>query len=310
MQAFYTDHFELPLPEGHRFPMSKYRLLRERIASRNEDGSIRLQVPDPADPDALRLAHDADYVASVFDGTLGAVEQRRIGFPWSPGMVERSRRSVGATIAAARCALEEGASVNLAGGTHHAGPARGQGYCVFNDVAVAAHLLLAEGQIGRAAVVDCDVHQGNGTAEIFAEDERVFTFSIHGAKNFPARKHPGDLDVVLPTGTGDGEYLDALDSALLQVFEAGPFDLVFYVSGADPFEADTLGHLSLSKAGLAQRDERVFGMCLAHDVPVAVGMAGGYAPDVADIVDIHEETVRQAARATVRNRSGVPGRGD
>ncbi|MFG0296765.1 MAG: histone deacetylase [Maioricimonas sp. JB045] len=304
MQAFYTDHFELPLPEGHRFPMSKYRLLRERIASSAADGSIELRVPDPVEPDELCLAHDATYVAKVFEGTLDAVEQRRIGFPWSPEMVERSRRSVGATIAAARCALTDGAAVNLAGGTHHSGPARGQGYCVFNDVAVAAHVLLAERRIARSAVIDCDVHQGNGTAEFFADDPRVFTFSIHGAKNFPARKHPGDLDVALESGTGDLAYLESLDGALQQVFASGPFDLVFYVSGADPFAGDTLGYLSLSKLGLKHRDELVFSMCQSWGVPVAVSMAGGYAASVDDIVDIHEETVRQAARIA-RRSSGV-----
>lgn len=304
MQAFYTDHFELPLPEGHRFPMSKYRLLRERIANSAADGSIELRVPEPAGLDELRLAHDADYVAKVFEGTLDAVEQRRIGFPWSPEMVERSRRSVGATIAAARSALTEGVAVNLAGGTHHSGPARGQGYCVFNDVAVAAHVLLAERRITRAAVVDCDVHQGNGTAEFFADDPRVFTFSIHGARNFPARKHPGDLDVALESGTGDLAYLESLDGALQQVFASGPFDLVFYVSGADPFAGDTLGYLSLSKVGLKHRDELVFSMCQSWGVPVAVSMAGGYAASVDDIVDIHEETVRQAARIA-RRSSGV-----
>ena len=214
---------------------------------------------------------------------------RRIGFPWSPAMVERSRRSAGATIAAARAALDDGAAVNLAGGTHHAFADRGEGYCVFNDVAVAARLLQHEGRCRRVAVVDCDVHQGNGTAAIFRDDPTVFTFSMHGAKNYPFRKETSDLDVELRDGTDDAAYLAALGGALPAVLARQQPELVFYLAGADPYEGDRLGRLRVSMAGLERRDALVFDACRAAGVPVAVAMSGGYAPDVDDIVAIHAE---------------------
>ncbi|MGD9904234.1 MAG: histone deacetylase [Vicinamibacterales bacterium] len=295
MQAFYSDHFVLPLPAGHRFPMAKYARLRARVLAEGIVDAGDLHEAPAAAWEALTLAHTAAYVAAVAAGTLPAEMLRRIGFPWSPAMVERSRRSTGATIAAAGAALADGAAVNLAGGTHHAFADRGEGYCVFNDVAVAARVLLRDGRCTRLAVADCDVHQGNGTAAIFRDDPAVFTFSMHGAKNYPFRKEASDLDVELEDGTGDDAYLAALAAHLPAVFAASMPDLVFYLAGADPFAGDRLGRLQLTKAGLAARDAAVLAACRSAGVPVAVVMSGGYAPDVDDIVDIHAATVRAAA---------------
>ena len=297
MKIFYTDHFHLPLPSGHRFPMSKYRRLRKRIV---DDETLRddvLLVPSAANDDQLLTCHDADYVERVKTGTLDAAEVRRIGFPWSPRMPERSRRSVGATIAAARAALDgDGVSVNLAGGTHHAMTNAGEGYCVFNDAAVAIRSLRHEGRLNRAAVVDLDVHQGNGTAQIAASDPDIFTLSIHGERNFPLRKFPSDLDVALPDGTSDADYLSALRNALSVLDRSGRWDLVIFLAGADPLAEDRLGRLSLSKNGLSQRDEHVLRWCFERQIPLAIAMAGGYAPRIDDIVDVHHQTVRIASR--------------
>jgi acetoin utilization deacetylase AcuC-like enzyme len=294
VKLFFTDHFELPLPAGHRFPMAKYGQLRQFVAASPWASGCEFHVPDAATDQQLCLAHSADYVRRVATGQLTAPEIRRIGFPWSLAMVERSRRSVGATIAAGRAALDEGVAASLAGGTHHASADAGEGFCVFNDVAVAARTLQHESRIGRAVVIDCDVHQGNGTASIFADDPSVFTFSIHGAKNFPLRKFPGDLDVALPDGTSDAAYLQALDEALDRIFVDHPFDLAFYLAGADPFEGDRLGRMQLTKRGLRERDRRVLTRCRQISLPVAVVMAGGYAHRIEDIVDIHAATIRTA----------------
>ena len=274
--------------------MSKYRLLRQRIVESPDHRDDLLLVPPAATDEQLCLAHDPNYVARVLAGELSEAEIRRIGFPWSPAMVERSRRSSGATLAAARIALTYGIAVNLAGGTHHAMFDAGEGYCVFNDAAVTIRTLLHEGAITRAAVVDCDVHQGNGTANILGRDTNVFTFSIHGEKNFPARKTPSHLDIDLPDGTGDDAYLAALQNGLQQVFASGPYDLVIYLAGADPYLGDRLGRLKLTKEGLRQRDQIVLKTCRDHTAAVAIAMAGGYAPDVNDIVDIHAQTVKEA----------------
>jgi acetoin utilization deacetylase AcuC-like enzyme len=300
MKAFYCDHFALPLPQGHRFPITKYARLRESIALDGRADAITLQVPHAATDDELERAHRHEYVWRVVTGGLSEAETRRIGFPWSPELVERSRRSAGGTIAACRAALEEGVSVNLAGGTHHAFVDRGEGFCMFNDSAVAAKAMQAEGRVTSVAVVDCDVHQGNGTAAIFAGDPTVFTFSIHGANNFPFRKARSDLDVELPDGSGDATYLEALGWGLQQVLEAGRPELVIYVSGADPFHGDMLGRLGLSKAGLAERDRRVVETFAGNGSALAVVMAGGYAADVEDTVAIHRQTVREAADAWCR----------
>jgi len=297
MRLYYTDHFELPLPAKHRFPMSKYRLLRRRVALDEMLSGDPLLVPPAATDQQLQLAHDAAYIQRVEDGTLSVAEVRRIGFPWSPKMVERSRRSTGATIAAARAALQDGVAANLAGGTHHAFSDAGEGYCVFNDAAVALRVLAEEGLISRACVIDCDVHQGNGTASILADDERFFTFSIHGAKNFPLRKFPSDLDVDLADGIDDAVYLAALAGGLDALF-ASPrkFDLAIYLAGADPYEHDRLGRLKVTAAGLAARDHMVLERLRRWGIPVAIAMAGGYANDVAQIVELHAQTLRIATQ--------------
>jgi acetoin utilization deacetylase AcuC-like enzyme len=299
MKVFYSDTFVLPLPEHHRFPMSKYRLLRERLIDAGILAPADLQIPDAVSWEDLRLVHDAAYVDAVAAGTLPPEAQRRIGFPWSEMMVERSRRSVGATLAAARQALNGARNVaaNLAGGTHHAFRDRGEGYCVFNDVAVAATVLLREGAIARAAVVDCDVHQGNGTAAIFRHEPAVFTFSLHGARNFPFRKEVSDLDVTFEDGAGDEEYLAALAEHLPRVLDAHRPDLVFYLGGADPYEGDRLGRLKLTIDGLRTRDRMVFDACRERELPVAVTMSGGYALDVEAIVTIHANTIAEAVRS-------------
>lgn len=296
MRAFYCDHFVLPLPPEHRFPMAKYRLLRERVIA---DGIVtpdRLIEPAAAEWTDLALVHTQAYLDGVATGTLPREIQRRIGFPWSEAMVERARRSVGGTISASRAALDDGVAANLAGGTHHSFSDRGEGYCVFNDVAVAARVLMRDGAIARALVVDLDVHQGNGTAAIFQDDPAVFTFSMHGANNFPFRKEVSDLDVALSDGVGDDEYLALLAQHMPGTVEAHRPDLVFYVSGADPYEGDRLGRLKLTMDGLRARDALVFDTCHAAGLPVALSMAGGYAADVEATVAIHAGTVREAAR--------------
>ena len=296
MKAYYCDHFALPLPDGHRFPMAKYRLLRERVMTEGIIDSADLREALPASRADLALVHTPEYLTDVEHGTLPREIQRRIGFPWSPQMVERARRSVGATIQASWAALEDGTAANLAGGTHHAFAGRGEGFCVFNDVAVAARVLLRDGAIARAAVVDCDVHQGNGTAAIFAGDDRVCTFSMHGANNFPFRKETSDLDVMLDDGLGDDGYLALLEQHLPSVLDRARPDVVFYVSGADPYHGDRLGRLKLTIEGLRRRDAVVFAGCRARGVPVVVTMAGGYAVDVGAIATIHANTIREAVR--------------
>lgn len=296
MKLFYTDQFELPLTSGHKFPLAKYRLLRERLIEQGLAGEHNLQVPHAATDEQLLLAHTADYVARVRDGALTPAEQKRIGFPWSPQMVERSRRSTGATIEAASAALDDGIAANLAGGTHHAFADAGEGYCVFNDVAVAIRVLQQAGRITRAVVIDCDVHQGNGTAAIFSGDASVVTFSMHGAKNFPLRKVPSTLDVELPDGIGDEEYLGALDDGLNRLFSTCDLsvDLAFYLAGADPYKHDRFGRLKLTKAGLAERDRHVLHRLRDSNFPVVIAMAGGYAENIADIAEIQANTIRIA----------------
>ena len=302
MKLFFTDHFELPLPVGHRFPMTKYRRLRDRLVADDRHGRELFLVPTAASEQQLCLAHSPDYVGRVLRGELTQAEQKRIGFPWTEGMVERSRRSSGATLAAARQALNEGISANLAGGTHHAMWDAGEGYCVFNDAAVTIRTLIGEGRIQRACVIDCDVHQGNGTAQILRQDEGVFTFSIHCAKNFPARKFPSHLDIDLEEGTSDGDYLESLRRGLDCVLQQPEFDLAIYLAGADPFEGDRLGKLRVSKEGLIERDRMVLHRLHRLGVPVAIAMAGGYAPNVEDIVDIHAATIRVASQLYWQSR--------
>ena len=272
MRIFYSDIFVLPLPEGHRFPMQKYALLRHRVVESGIVAPEDLIIPHAATDAELLRAHDAEYVRRCQAGALTPQEIRRIGFPWSPEMVARSRRSSGATIEACRAALEDGVSANLAGGTHHAYADHGEGYCVFNDSAVAARAMQAERHAARVVIIDCDVHQGNGTAAILAGDDTIFTFSIHGAKNFPFHKEQSDLDIALDDGTGDAEYLAALDHGLCQAIELSRADLAIYLAGADPFADDKLGRLALSKHGLAARDRMVLEYCRQAGLPVAIRM--------------------------------------
>ncbi len=253
MKIFRTDEFSLPLPEGHRFPVTKYALLRQRVEAAGIAKPADLLAAPAAGDEEITRAHTAEYVRRVQNGELTGKELRRIGFPWSPQLVERSRRSSGATIAAARAALRDGAKlgVNLAGGTHHAFADRGEGYCVFNDAAIAARAVQAEGLAQRIVIIDCDVHQGNGTAKIFENDPSVFTFSIHGAKNFPFHKETSDLDVALPDGADDATYLAALREALPIVLERAQADLAIYLAGADPYFDDAFGRMKLTKPGSA-----------------------------------------------------------
>lgn len=293
--------------------MVKYARVRERCLAEGVLSPAELAEPPAATWDELALAHDREYLGLVARGALPPLAQRRIGFPWSAEMVERSRRSSGATIVAARVALAEaaergwGVAVNLAGGTHHAGPAHGEGFCVFNDAAVAIRVLQREGAIGRAAVIDCDVHQGNGTAAIFSRDPSVLTFSVHGARNFPFRKERSSLDVELPDGAGDDAFLSAIEVHLPQLLDDFRPGLAIYLAGADPWREDRFGRLAVSKEGLAARDRLVLGLLRDRAVPCAIAMAGGYARDTEDTVDIHVATVRIAAELWAASAAALPG---
>lgn len=303
MHAYYSGQFVLPLPEGHRFPMAKYAMLHNRLAM-ELPGVAMLDAPRATDGE-LALAHAPAYIDAIQTGAVSPAAMREIGFPWSPAMVERSRRSVGASVAAVRRALQgDGVAANLAGGTHHASADKGSGFCVFNDIAVAARLAQAEyaraqarqrsGQLLKVAVIDLDVHQGNGTASIFKNDPSVFTLSLHGEKNFPHRKEPGDLDVDLPDGCGDVEYLHALEVALDELAHRFDPGLVIYLAGADPFEGDRLGRLKLSYDGLEARDRRVFDWCHTRHIPLALAMGGGYGVNIEETVQVQVNTYRVA----------------
>lgn len=300
MKIFHIDQFALPLPSGHRFPVRKYALLRERLVAARFVPECEFRVPQAATDYDLERAHSAEYVRRVTAGELSEREIRAIGFPWSLELVHRSRRSVGATIEACRSACIDGVAVSLAGGTHHAFSDRGQSFCIFNDGAVAARVVLAEQLAQSVMIIDCDVHQGDGTAAILAHDPKVFTFSIHGSRNFPVKKQQSDLDIGLEDGTGDAAYLRALDEGMTRAFARMLPNLVIYLAGADPYEDDRYGRLSLTKTGLAKRDALVLHRCREVGASVAVTMAGGYARHLDDIVDIHFQTVYQANRHTSR----------
>ena len=315
LHAWSSARYVIPLPEGHRFPIAKYALLRDRVIAAGLIPAERMHEPARASVDVLRLVHTERYVANVVNGTLADDEQRRIGFPWSPHLVERSFRAVGGTCEAADAALRDGLAINLAGGTHHAFADHGEGFCVFNDVAVAVRSLQRARRIARAAIIDLDVHQGNGTHAIFAGDSTVYTFSMHGAHNYPFRAPPeiaphaagpnpygvrvaGTLDIELPDGTDDAAYLALLADALPRVLSAAAPDLVIYLAGADPHEGDRLGRMCLTFAGLERRDAMVLEACREIGVPVAITIAGGYGREIEDTVQVHVNTVR-VARAFV-----------
>jgi acetoin utilization deacetylase AcuC-like enzyme len=302
MKVYYTDHFRFPLPKDHRFPGNKYTLLRERLLRSELIPPQDLLVPAAATDEQLVRVHHPQYLRRVFRGELTEGEIRRLGLPWSTELVERSRRSVGGTIEACRQALDEGLAIYLGGGTHHAYPDHGEGFCLFNDCAVAAKGMQVEGSAHRIVILDCDVHQGNGTAAIFRNDPTVFTFSIHGAKNFPYRKEPSDLDIALLDNTGDEEYLKALNAGVRQSLEFAAIDLIIYLAGADPYSGDRLGRLGLSKDGLAARDELVLSLCRDRNLPVAVVLSGGYGTQIKDTVDIHYRTVQIALQIARQSR--------
>lgn len=296
MKAYFCHHFVLPLPEGHSFPMDKYRLLYERVRQNAAAWNIELIEPRAASDEDLLRVHCAGYIERMSLGTAGEQEMRRIGFPWSAQMVERSRRSSGATMQALEAAISgDKIAVNLAGGTHHAAFDRGGGYCVFNDSVIAARYVQSKNLAKKILIVDLDVHQGNGTAELCRNDPGIFTFSMHAEKNYPAIKPASDLDVPLRNHTGDAEYLDLLARHLSMAIRQAEPDAVIYLAGADPYEGDRLGYLSLSKAGLAKRDRYVMQTCRSAGLPIAISMAGGYCPQVEDIADIHAQTVQLAA---------------
>jgi acetoin utilization deacetylase AcuC-like enzyme len=294
--AFYSDHYVIDLPANHRFPIQKYRRIRERLLAEGTLRADELLEPTLADPRDICRVHTKDYWEQLSRGALPAAAIRRLGLPWSESLVRRSRASVQGTLSAARIAIREAVAVNLAGGTHHAFPDRGEGYCVLNDIAIAIRTLQHDAWVQRMAIVDCDVHQGNGTAAIFANEPDVFTFSIHGDHNYPFRKVPGTLDIALPDGTGDDDYLRVLKPAVSRLLAEFRPGLVFYLAGADPHEGDRLGRLRLTHRGLRRRDELVLRACRDAAVPVAITLGGGYGQDLDDTAEAHCNTIR-AARA-------------
>ena len=290
-----SARYVFPLPDGHRFPVAKYALLRQAVLAQGLVTPDRVLDPPRATRGDLLRVHTGSYIDRFTAGLLTDAEVRRLGFPWSPELVERSLRAVGGTIEACTLALTDGVAMNLAGGTHHAFADHGEGFCVYNDIAVAIRRLQEAGRIRRVAIVDLDVHQGNGTHAIFAEDPDVYTFSMHGGKNYPFRKVAGRLDIELDDGTGDEEYLRRLTGALPGVLRAAEPDLVLYIAGADPHEGDALGRLAMTFTGLARRDALVIDSCREVGLPIAITIGGGYGRRIEDTVAVHLNTVRIAA---------------
>ncbi len=295
LHVWSSSHYVIPLPDGHRFPMTKYALLRQSLLDERIVAPQHVHDPARATDEQLLRVHDRAYVDAIINGTLTGAAERRMGFPWSPQLVERSRRAVGGTIAAATHALQAGVAMNLAGGTHHAFADRGEGFCVFNDVIVATAELRTQNVIRRVAVIDLDVHQGNGTHALAAQDADTYTFSMHGRRNYPFVKVPGSLDIELDDGTDDATYLNLLSAALPGVLRDAQPDLVFYLAGADPYEGDRLGRLGLTHAGLQRRDAMVLELCREIGVPVAITIAGGYGRIIAETVAVHTATARIAS---------------
>jgi acetoin utilization deacetylase AcuC-like enzyme len=302
MRVCYSDRYQVPLFPTHPFPMQKYRLVRDRLLVEGALTHWHLIEPGLATTEDILLVHTRDYWHRCLTGQLTAAEVRRIGFPWSDALVRRARAAVQGTLTAARHALGDGVASNLAGGTHHAYADRGEGYCLLNDIAVVTRVLQRDGLARRVAVIDCDVHQGNGTAAIFSGDPTVFTFSIHGAKNFPLRKEQSTLDVALPDGVGDGEYLRLLAEHVPPILAEFRPDIVMYQAGVDPHEGDRLGKLKLTHAGLKRRDEFVIGECRRAGIPVVTTMGGGYGKDIRDTVEGHCNTVRVALKFFEQSR--------
>lgn len=299
MKLYYCDDHPIPLPPGHKFPGQKYRLLRNLLSA---DSNFAFEAAPFADPETIALAHDPQYVHSFMDGTVDRQIMRRIGFPWSPELVRRTLASVGGTLLATDDALALGVGGNLAGGTHHAFRSEGSGFCVFNDIAIAIRSLLEQRRIGRAAVVDLDVHQGDGTALLFEDEPSVLTLSLHGGNNFPFRKQRSRIDVDLSDGTGDAEYLSALEQALPRIFDFGP-EVVFYQSGVDALASDRLGRLALTHEGLRRRDEMVLLKCASDGIPVVITLGGGYSEPIALTVEAHANTFRIAAQSLAQSRN-------
>ena len=290
-RIFYSPYYYADIGENHVFPIKKFELVRDRLLA---DGTLQLSEiaePQPANIEDVLLVHTEDYISRLRNGTLTTKEIRKLGLPWSESLVRRSFLATSGTINAAKYSLENGVSSNLAGGTHHSFPDRGEGFCVLNDIAVAVKILQREKLAERFLIVDCDVHQGNGTAFIFRDDPAVFTFSIHGAKNYPLFKENSTLDIELPDKTGDAEYLETLNEALPRIFLHDP-DIVFYLGGADPYEKDKLGRLGLTMDGLRKRDETVLSFAKTREIPIVTTMSGGYAADIKDTVEIHSNTIR------------------
>ncbi len=294
MYALSSDRHVIDLPPHHTFPIQKYRLLREQLLA---EGTLRpdeLLEPSLISPIDVRRVHTEEYWRQLTGGTLPEKAIRRLGLPWSEALLRRSQASAQGTLTAARIALSHRVAMNLAGGTHHAFADHGEGYCVLNDIAIAIRCLQHDRWMQRMAIIDCDVHQGNGTAAIFAEEPDVFTFSIHGASNYPLVKVPGSLDIGVPDGTGDEDFLRALRPAVDRIMNEFRPGLIFYLAGADPHERDRLGKLRLTHEGLRRRDELVLQACREAAVPVAITLGGGYGKDVQDTVEAHCNTVRAA----------------
>lgn len=296
LHVWSSSRYTFPLPPGHRFPIEKYELLRERVLAEGTVSPEHLHEPERVSRDDLLLVHTAGYVDRFTQGTLTPDEIRKLGFPWSQHLVERTYRAAGGTVEASRHAVKCGIAMNLAGGTHHAFPGHGEGFCVFNDVAIAVRALQRDRIIARATIVDLDVHQGNGTHAIFADDDSVFTFSMHGGRNYPFHKVPGQLDIELADRTGDGEYLDQLAEALPVVLHRSAPEFVVYLAGADPHENDRLGRLAMTFDGLARRDTMVLDACREVGIPVLIVISGGYGDPIEGTVQVHATTARIASR--------------
>jgi acetoin utilization deacetylase AcuC-like enzyme len=290
-KIFYSPYYYADIGEGHVFPIKKFELVRDKLLNEGTISPEEIVEPQPAGIEDVLLVHTEDYIARLRNGTLTRQEIRRLGLPWSKSLVRRSFLATSGTINAARHAMGNGVASNLAGGTHHAFPDRGEGFCVLNDVAVAIRVLQKENLAQKFLIVDCDVHQGNGTAFIFKTDESVFTFSMHGEKNYPLFKETSNVDIELPDGTGDREYLEILHESLPRIFLHNP-DIVFYLGGADPYENDKLGRLKITMEGLRIRDETVLEFARDRQIPVVTVMSGGYAADINDTVEIHCNTIR------------------